>query len=83
MSKEVEFSEEFDESEAEVQEYLQEHNAVGQITILEHPESGLMAYHTALFDSDFEGPNGELSEAQLLFENICALTEEYLSSTKQ
>jgi len=83
MSKEVEFSEEFDESETEVQEYLQEHNAVGQITILEHPESGLMAYHTALFDSDFEGPNGELSEAQLLFENICALTEEYLSSTKQ
>jgi hypothetical protein len=80
---EVAFGAEFDDDEEGIKEYLEQHNAVGQLTILEHPETGLMAYHTAMFDSDFEGPDGELSEAQLLFENICVLAEEYLSAPKQ
>ena len=80
---EIEFSEEFDEEQEEVRQFLEEHNPIGQVTILEHPESGLAAYHTAAFDSPFEGPNGELSDTQMLFENICALIEEYLSASKQ
>jgi len=80
---EVNFSEEFDEEQEDVKEFLEEHNPVGQITILEHPDSGMSAYHTAAFDSPLEGPNGELSDSQILFENICALIEDYLSSTKQ
>lgn len=78
---EVEFSEEFDEEQEGVRELLEEHNPIGQITILEHPETGLAAYHTVTFDSDFEGPNGELSDTQMLFENICAFVEAYLTET--
>jgi len=81
--KTVEFGEEFDEEQEDVKEFLNEHTAIGQLTILEHPETGLAAYHTAMFDSEFEGPNGELSDTQQLFENICALVEEYLTSTTQ
>lgn len=79
---EIEFSEEFDAEQEEVKEILDQHVAVGQLTILEDPETGLSAYHTAMFDSELEGPNGELSDAQILFENICALAEAYLTETK-
>ena len=80
---EIEFNEEFDEEKEEVRRLLEGHEPVGQVTILEHQETGLYAYHTAAFDSPFEGPNGELSDTQMLFENICALIEEYLSASKQ
>lgn len=86
MSKddvEIAFGAEFEDDEEGIKEYLEQHNAVGQITIMEHPETGLAAYHTAMFDSEFEGANGELSDTQVLFENICAIVEDYLNSTMQ
>lgn len=56
MSKddvEIAFGAEFEDDEEGIKEYLEQHNAVGQITIMEHPETGLAAYHTAMFDSEF------------------------------
>ena len=79
---EIEFSEEFDAEQEDVKEILDQHIPVGQLTILEDPETGLSAYHTAMFESPLEGANGELSDAQLLFNNICVLVESYLSETK-
>jgi len=80
---EVAFGPEFEDDEEGIKEYLEQHNPVGQITIMEHPETGMAAYHVAMFDSEFEGANGEMSDTQVLFDNICAIVEDYLNATTQ
>jgi len=78
---EIAFGPEFDEEEEEVRELLDQYNAIGQITILEHPETGAAAYHVAEFNSIFEGEDGEDSDTQRIFRNICALAEQYLDAS--
>lgn len=74
------FGPEYDEED--VQEQLKHYQTIGEITMMENQEDGTAAYMTKMYESPLEGPDGEMTNSQLLFQNICALIEEYLNSNE-